>query len=70
MQKVNSLEKMWKLGKLEGKRRWAQQRMRRLDGIIDPMDMSSSKLLKIVKDRAAWHASVHGVSKSQTQLID
>ena len=55
------LEKMRKLGKLEGKRRWAQQRMRWLDGIIDPMDMSSSKLLKIVKDRAAWHASVHGV---------
>ena len=53
MQRVNLLEKMRKLGKLEGKRRWAQQRMRWLDGIIDPMDMSSSKLLKIVKDREA-----------------
>ena len=58
------------LGKIEGRRRREQQRVRWLDGISDSMDMSLSKLQEIVKDRVTWHAAVHGVKKSQTRLSD
>ena len=66
MQRADSLEKTLLLGKIEGKRRRGRQRMRWLDGIIDSMDMSLNKLVKIVKDKEVTCATVHGITKSQT----
>ena len=70
MQRTDSFEKTLMLGKIEGRRRRGRQRMRRLDGITDSMDMTLGRLQELVIDREAWHTAFHGVAKGRTRLSD